>query len=314
MNNSHLLGSMQVFISVVDSGSFSESARRLGLSQPSISRKINALEEDLGVRLLQRTTRRLSLTEAGQIYYEKAQNIQREVIEASQSISGFKETPSGVLRISAPHTWTDKKIAPYLGEFLRLYPEIKIDIECNDNIQDIIDDQLDLVIRVGALRDSSYIAVPFGRIRMVLCATPNYLKEHGMPQSPADLRNHNFIMYENYNQLLFHTSAETQQINISGTVSTNTVTIMLSALLQHIGLTALPDLIISDLLETGELIDIMPDSDIKIKNLVVDQAFALYSNRRHLPAKVRVFLDFFRPRFHCSGLVCKDTKLKNLQA
>lgn len=297
MENSHLLGSIQVFISVVDSGSFSESARRLGLSQPSVSRQVSTLEENLGVRLLQRTTRRLSLTEAGHIYYEKARKIQRDVIEAGQSISGFKETPSGVLKISAPYTWTDAKITPYLGEFLQRYPEIKLDIECNDSFQDMIEDQLDLVIRVGVLKDSSFIAVPLGKVRMVICATPAYLEQYGTPNTPTDLQNHNFIVFEEYNQLTFSDSTGSRQIIISGSIHTNTVTVMLSAALQDVGLTVLPDVLINDKLHLGELVDIMPMMDVSIKNLPIDQVFALYSNRKHLPAKVRVFLDFIRPHF-----------------
>lgn len=297
MENSHLFGSMQVFISVADSGSFSESARRLGLSQPSISRQVNILEEHLGVRLLQRTTRRLSLTEAGQIYYEKALQIQRDVTEADLSISGFKETPSGLLRISAPHTWAEILISPYLGEFLQQYPEVKIDIESNNNIQDIIEDRLDIVIRVGALVDSSYIAIPLGDIRVVMCATPEYLRKHGTPETIADLQNHNCICFEDYTQMYLTEDNKSQLVTVSGNVSANTVSVMLSALLQDIGFTVLPDRLINKYLETGELVEIMPQAEVSIKRLPVDKIFALYSNRNHLPAKVRVFLDFLREKW-----------------
>ncbi|MCW8930274.1 MAG: LysR family transcriptional regulator [Gammaproteobacteria bacterium] len=298
MNNHHLLGAMQVFISVVDSGSFSESARRLNISQPSVSRQINALEEYLGVRLLQRSTRRLSLTEAGQIYYEKAREIQLNVIDAEQSISGFKEAPSGLLKISAPYVLTLTKIMPHMGEFLTQYPEIKLDIECNDNIQDMIEEQLDLVIRVGEPTDSSFIAVPFGYVRMVLCASKNYIDQHGIPKTLADLQNHPFIIYEGCSQLVItDTTGTTQQISISGPVTSNSVSVMLSALQQNIGLSVLPDFLINHLLESGELIDALPGADIQIKDFRINQVYALYSNRKHLPAKVRAFLDFFRPRF-----------------
>ena len=297
MQNNQLLGSMQVFVSVADSGSFSESARRLGLSQPSISRQINNLETHLGVRLLQRTTRSLSLTEAGLIYYEKARQIQRDVFEAGQSISGFKDTPSGLLRISAPHTWTETRLAPHLGEFLEKYPLIRLEIESNDLVQDIVEDRLDLVIRVGFLKDSSYIAIPLSKIRMVLCATPAYIKQHGQPKTASDLQNHNFIYYENYTQLIFSDTSPEQLIRISGSVKSNIVSVMLAAVRQHIGMSLLPDLLIEHLLETGELIDVMPNADISIKNLPIEQIYALYSNRKHLPAKVRAFLDFFRTKF-----------------
>ena len=297
MENSQLLGSMQVFISVADSGSFSESARRLGLSQPSISRQVNNLEEHLGVRLLQRTTRSLSLTEAGQIYYEKARQIQQDVEEAGQSITGFKETPSGTLKISAPYTWTETKITPYLGKFLKQYPDLKIDIECNDSFQDMIEERLDLVIRVGVLKDSSFIAVPFGKIRMVMIATPEYLQQHGTPKTATDLQNHNCILFEDHKHVILTDAKCTQELTIAGNVAANTVPVMISAVLQNMGITILPDLLINHLLNSGEVVEIMPDVNIEIKDLPIDQVFALYSNRKHLPAKVRAFLDFFKPRF-----------------
>ncbi len=249
MENGQLLGSIEVFVSVADSGSFSESARRLGLSQPSVSRHVTALEEYLGIRLLQRTTRRLSLTEAGQIYYTKARQIQKDVIEASQSISGFKETPSGLLKIGAPYNFTETKITPYLAEFLKTYPDIKLDIECNDKLQDIVEDQLDLVIRIGELTDSSYIATTFGKVRMIMCASPTYLEQHGIPKTTSDLQNHNFILYENFNQLLLTDDSGTQQVSIAGTFKSNIDTVMLSAALQHIGITVLPDMFINDLIK-----------------------------------------------------------------
>jgi len=297
MENSQLLGSMQAFISVADSGSFSESARRLGLSQPSVSRQVNNLEEYLGVRLLQRTTRRLSLTEAGQIYYEKARQIQQDVEDASQSITGFKETPSGTLKISAPYTWAETKITPYLGEFLQQYPDLKIDIECNDSFQDMIEERLDLVIRVGILKDSSFIAVPFGKIRMVMFATPDYLQQHGIPKTATDLQNHNCVLFEDFKHVILTDESCSQEVTISGNVAANTVPIMISAVLQNIGIAILPDLLINHLLRSGEIIEIMPETEIEIKDLPINQVFALYSNRKHLPAKVRAFLDFFKPRF-----------------
>ena len=300
MDDANLFGAMRVFISVVDSGSFSESARRLGISQPSASRHINSLEEYLGVRLLQRTTRRISLTEAGFIYYDKARNIQREVKEATQSIIGFNEIPSGVLKVSAPYTWTEAIITPHLSEFLTEYPEIKLNIECNDQFQDMIEDQLDLVIRVGILKDSTFIAVPFGSIKIVICATPCYLEKHGYPKTPGDIQNHNCILFEDYDELVLSTEAETHQVKLNGSISSNMVSVMIAATKQHIGLTVLPDLIIKPMLNSGELIEIMPEFKIEITNLPINQVFALYSNRRHLPAKVRAFLDFFKPRFiHC---------------
>lgn len=297
MDDGHLFGAMRVFVSVADSASFSESARRLGISQPSVSRQINALEEYLGVRLLQRTTRRISLTEAGLVYYDKVRKIQHDVKEASQAIGIFNESPSGILRISAPYAWTDAIISPHLSEFLTAYPDIKLNIECNDSFQDMIEDQLDLVIRVGVLKDSTYIAVPFGDIKVVMVATPMYLKKHGYPKTVSDIQNHNCILFEDYEQLILTNETGSYSAKLTGTVTTNMVSVMIAATKQHIGITILPDLIIKPLIDSGEFVQVMPEVSIEIKNLPINKVFALYANRRQLPSKVRAFLDFFKTRF-----------------
>ncbi|MFT4907763.1 MAG: DNA-binding transcriptional LysR family regulator [Oleispira sp.] len=298
MEDGHLLASMQAFINVVESGSFSESARRLGLSQPSVSRQVNTLESQLGVRLLQRTTRSLSLTEAGQIYYEKAKHIQRAVTEASQAISGFKDSPSGLLRISVPHTWAEAKIVPHLGEFLSLYPEIKLEIQCNDHIQDMVEERLDLVIRVGRANDSSYIAIPFSKVKIILCASPRYFEQQGRPKTIADLNNHNFITYDKFNKLVLSKEGDQQEIPMQGPLSMNTVAGIISAAKQGIGLIAVPDLLLNKDLKQNLLIQIMSDYHIDIKGLAVEQAFAMYSSRKQMPAKVRAFLDFYKVKFN----------------
>jgi len=297
MENAHLLGAMEIFISVVDCGSFSQSARRLGISQPSVSRQINALEDYLGLRLLQRTTRRLSLTEAGEVYYEKVRQIQRDVEDATHSIAGFKENPAGVLKISAPHTWTELMIAPHLDDFLTRFPDIKLDIECNDQFQDMVEDRLDLLIRVGVPKDSSYVAVPMAKIKMVICASPDYLEKYGVPPTAKDLQNHNCILFETFTTLMVNDAGNGQEITLSGNVVANTVPVMLSAAEQGIGFTVLPDLLVRQHVAQGKLQILMQDKPIEIKNLPIDQIFALYSNRRHLAAKVRVFIDFFKERF-----------------
>lgn len=297
MEDGHLLASMQAFINVVESGSFSESARRMGLSQPSVSRQVNALETQLGVRLLQRTTRSLSLTEAGQVYYDKAKLIQRAVTEANQAISGFKDSPSGLLRISAPHTWMEAKIAPHIGEFLNLYPEIKLDIQCNDHIQDMVEDRLDLVIRVGRANDSSYIAIPFSKVKILLCASPEYFAEKGRPKTIADLNNHNFITYDKFNKLVLSKAGEQQEIPMQGPLSMNSVAGIISVAKQGVGLIAIPDLLLQQDLQQGSLVQILPDYQMDIKGLAVEQAFAMYSSRKQMPAKVRAFLDFYKTRF-----------------
>ncbi|VAW68446.1 Transcriptional regulator, LysR family [hydrothermal vent metagenome] len=295
-SNAHLLAYMDVFIQVVDSGSFSEAARKQGISQPSVSRQINALEAELGVRLLQRSTRRLSLTEAGEIYYRQSRQIQRDVIEVGNAISAFKETPSGLLRIGAPVGWTEINIAPYLAEFMNTYPDIELDIQCTDTMQDIVENRLDLVLRVGPLLDSSYVAQPYGKVELVLCASEQYFKQHGRPATPADLSRHNCIVFDHNTQWSFTNNKTEQLVQVRGRVNTHMVSVMISMALQHMGIMLLPVQLIRKPLANGELIEIFENYSICYAQLGAMEVFVLYSNRKHLPAKVRAFIDFFRDK------------------
>lgn len=295
-DTTNLLACMETFIQVVNSGSFSEAARRLGVSQPSVSRQIGALEENLGVRLLQRTTRRISLTEAGEIYYRECRQIQRNVIEAGNAISGFKETPSGLLKIGAPIGWTEIKIAPYISEFLATYPEIELEIQSTDDVQDIVEDRLDLVLRVGALDDSSYVAQPLGKVELVLCATAQYFEQHYTPTTPSELVQHNCIMFNNNNQWTFKNIKSEQIVHVHGKVNTHMVSVMISMALQHMGIMLLPIQLLREQLDRGELVEIFKDYKITYTQLNVVEVFMLYSNRKHLPAKVKAFIDFYRDK------------------
>lgn len=295
-DNTNLLACMEVFIEVADSRSFSEAARRLGISQPSVSRQIGALEANLGVRLLQRTTRRISLTEAGEIYYKKARQIQREVIEAGNSISDFKKSASGLLKIGAPIGWTEIKIAPYISEFMAAHPDIELDIIATDDMQDVVEERLDLVLRVGALHDSSYVAQSLGKVVLVLCATPEYFKKHGTPLVPSDLLEHNCIVFDHSFQWAFKDQKTEQVIEVSGKVNTNMVAVMIAMTMQHMGITLLPIQLLREQLASGELVEIFPDYTIYYPQLDVKEVFVLYSNRKHLPAKVKAFIDFYRDK------------------
>lgn len=305
MDTTNLLTAMKVFIAVADSGSFSEAARRLSLSQPSVSRQVNTLEEHLGVRLLQRSTRKLSLTEAGQVYCEKARQIQRDVAHASQSIACFKDSVSGTLRISVPWFWAEHLITPYLPEFLTRYPDVKLDLHCSDSRQDVVEDGLDLVIRVGTLHDTSYIAVPFADVKLILVASPNYCAGHDYPLKPSDLLNHNCLIYENLDKWSFEkrtprsqSSTDHQEIvQVSGHVNTNAVGVVFKLLEQGHGIALLPDMLVTPLISNGSLQPVMTEYQATLTDLEVTQMFAMYSNRKHLPAKTRAFIDFLKAKF-----------------
>lgn len=297
MKNAYLLGSMQIFLSVVESGSFSESARRLGLSQPSISRQVNKLEKELGTRLLQRTTRSISLTEAGRIYYDKAREIQNSLNETHQAISRLSDTPSGTLRISVPYTWMELKIAPHISDFLAQYPEISLDIQCSDTRHDMVSDQLDIVIRVGRATDSSYIAIPLAQVSMCLVASTSYLEVHPKLNTPSDIYHHNFISFTGCDTLTYTQEGQPLEIKVNSTLITNSVHSIIQFVKQGIGISLLPSPLIQDELKSGELVHLLAQDTIDLKSLSVDQAFAMYPSRKQMPAKVRAFLNFFKDRF-----------------
>jgi len=157
--------------------------------------------------------------------------------------------------------------------------------------------RLDLVIRVGHSADSSYIAIPFAKVNMVLCASPDYLQKYGRPKTLADLNNHNIIIFDKFDKFIFSNDNNQQQITLTGSLVMNSVASIISAVCQDIGLSLLPDLLIQKKLVQGELIEVMPEYKVEIKGLAVDQAFAMYSSRKQMPAKVRAFLDFYKSRF-----------------
>lgn len=291
-----LLGCMAVFIEVTDAGSFSAAARRLELSQPSVSRQINTLESVLGVRLLQRTTRRISLTEAGEIYYRRCREIQRQVLEAGNSVSAFRESPSGLLRIGLPIGWTEIRIVPWLSEFLAAYPDIELDIQSTDDIQDVVENRLDMVLRVGARPDSRYVVQSMGKIELVLCATPEYLAQYGEPKTPDDLLQHRCIAFNGFGQWRCDDGKNLQTINVSGPVKTNMVVVMISMALQHMGITLLPVQLLHEHLQKRHLKALMQNYRIKYTQIEVNEVFVLYSNRKHLPAKVRAFIEFYKKK------------------
>ncbi|MCJ8311549.1 MAG: LysR family transcriptional regulator [Saccharospirillaceae bacterium] len=296
MEHRQLFANMNAFIAVANTGSFSAAAKQLKLSQPSISRMVSELETQLGVRLLQRSTRKLSLTEAGVIYFEKAQKIQLDVIEAKQSVNAFKQTPSGTLRIGVPLHWVDLFIAPFISEFLDTYPDIQLEIVATDQHQDIVEDSLDVVLRVGDPKHVTYIAVPIKPVKLQLCASPSYLEKFGTPKTITQLNNHNCLTYAGMNHWQYLENNNLQQIKVSGNLDSNLVTVLISSAIQGLGVILLPDLILTTQIKNNELTVVMEKQSWSIKHTTIENMYVLYSDRKHLAAKTRVFIDFFKEK------------------
>jgi DNA-binding transcriptional LysR family regulator len=189
------LTGMKVFCAVVEAESFTGAAARLEMARSMVTKHVGALEEHLGARLLNRTTRRVSRTEAGHAYYERCRELLAELEEMDAAVHRLDERPRGLLKVSAPVSFGVRHLAPAVAGFMALHPELRIDLQVNDRVVDLLEEGFDLAIRIGRLADSSLVARPLATTRMLLCASPAYLERHGAPAAPADLAQHRCLAY-----------------------------------------------------------------------------------------------------------------------
>jgi DNA-binding transcriptional LysR family regulator len=290
----HLAG-MAVFAKVVEARSFTAAAEQLGLSKSAVSKQISRLEDRLGIRLLNRTTRRLSLTEAGAAYYERCARIVAEAEEADLAITHLQAEPRGVLLINAPMSFGIAHVAPAIPDFLARYPELRVDMSLNDRIVDLIDEGFDLAIRIGALADSSLIARRLAESRMVAVAAPDYLKRHGMPKRPEDLKRHNCLSYSympQERQWRFETEAGLRPVAVKGSFRANNGDAVRAAAVAGLGIAVLPSFIVGPDIRSGLLTPLLQDR-MPLTTIV----HAVYPHNRHLTVKVRAFVDFLADRF-----------------
>ncbi|RUQ68177.1 LysR family transcriptional regulator [Azospirillum doebereinerae] len=289
------LDDMLAFIKVVDTKSFTAAADRLNLSKSVVSRRIGELENRLGARLLNRTTRKLSLTEVGQAYYERCTRILADLEEAEQAVADLHAAPRGRLRVNAPVSFGVMHLAPAVAEFLERYPSIEIDMDLNDRYVDLVDEGYDLAIRIGRLRDSSLIARRLAPARTVLCASPAYLLAHGTPRTPEDLANHRCLIYTNLptpDVWPFQVGGETRNVRVSGPLRGNNGDLLREAAIAGIGIVLSPTFLCGDALASGRLLSFLAEhvpSEASVN--------AVYPQNRHLSPKVRVFVDFLVERF-----------------
>ena len=289
------LAAMAVFARVVEERSFTQAAGALGRSKSAVSKAVSQLEDRLGARLLNRTTRRLSLTEAGTAYYERAARILAEAAEADNAVSALQDEPRGTLRVNAPMTFGQRHLATAIGAFLKLYPELRLDISLTDRFVDLIGEGYDVAVRIAALPDSSLIAAKLAPIRRVVCASPEYLARAGTPHHPKDLRKHNCFGYTYQmtgDSWRFIGPQGPTTVRVTGTLTANNGDILKEAMCEGLGLALVPIFSVTDELKSGELVIVLPDY-IDTETSV----YAVYPHSRHLSAKVRAFVDFLRQRF-----------------
>ena len=290
-----IVASMRVFAAVVDAGSFTRAADKLDLSRGMATRYVAQLEEHLGVRLLNRTTRKLSLTEAGSDYYERAAQVLAMVEEAQSSVAQETSIPRGTLRVASSHAFGIRHLGSAIAEYLQGYPGVKVDVTLNDRVVDLVEEGFDLGIRVGTKIDPGLVARKLARARMVACASPGYLRKHGAPKSPEELAGHNCLSYAYVNlpnEWHFRRKGVERKVLVSGDLRGNSGDILRNAAIEGLGVILQPTFLIYEALREKQLVHILTDWEADDFTI-----FAVYPNRKFLPLKVRTFIDFLAERF-----------------
>lgn len=286
---------MRVFIQVVDSGSFAKAADRLGLSTSAASRQIADLEGHLQTRLLNRTTRRVSLTESGRSFYERAVQVLADLDEAEREASRAAVLPRGTIRLTAAVTFGVRHLGPVIGAFLARHAGVALDVSLSDRIVDLVEEGFDLGVRIGEVGAANLAARKLGETRLMVCASPEYLAAHGTPRVPEDLAGHNCFTYEYVSprdQWRFReASGRERSVRVKGTLHSNNGELHAEAAAGGVGIALEPDLIVMPYLRAGRLVPLLQDFLPPPMPI-----YAVYPSRKHLSAKVRVFVDFLAER------------------
>jgi DNA-binding transcriptional LysR family regulator len=287
------LASMQAFVQVVDSGSFAGAAKRLAASPAAVTHHVQALEDRLGVQLLNRTTRRLSLTEVGRTFYQHSAQILAQVEEAERSATLLQTTPRGLLRLNTSEGIA-RVVMPLIAEFTAAHPEMSFDVVLTDRMVDMVEGGFDLALRAGPLPDSSLISRKLALGKLILCAAPDYLARRGAPQRPEDLAGHNCLIYQMLgNEWRFNGRAGDAAVAVSGNLRSNSLEAVRRAALSGQGIGLLAAVVVAEDLQKGALVRLLPEYDA---NEVVIQA--VYPASRHLSVKTRSFLGFLAQRMN----------------
>lgn len=295
------LTGMKLFNKVAETGSFSAAGRSIGLAPSSVSRQISSLEEALGTRLFNRTTRKLHLTEAGEIYYGHTERILADIDEANAAVSELQDQPRGILRLNIPVVFGRRYIATTLPEFLERYPEVDVELQVTDHYVDLIEQGADLAIRIGGLTNTSFIARKLASIRRVLVASPDYVARHGAPVCPEDLHDHNCLRIrvnpgESHWELESIKSGKVTDVNVHGNLVSNNVEAINAAMLNGGGIALLPIWVVGKDIQRGDAQLLMPD--YRATPTDVDSAvYAVYPYTRNVSAKVRAYIDFIAEKF-----------------
>jgi len=274
------------FVAVAEAESFTKAAKRLGISTAQVSRQVSGLETRMATKLFHRTTRKVSVTEVGRIYYQHCRQVLDGLEEAERAITNLQSTPRGLLKITAPVTYGERTLAPLVNDFIAKYPELEVKVSLTNQKVDLIDEGYDLAIRLGQLEDSSMMAKRLGSRTQYVCASPDYVSTFGIPHSLSELEQHNCLL-GTLDYWRFQENGKTRNVRVKGNLSCNSGHALVDAAIKGIGIIQLPDYYVLPYLEDGQLIPLLeqnrqPDEGI----------WALYPHNRHLSPKVRMLLDY----------------------
>jgi len=287
---------MAAFVRVVDSKGFSAASAGLGLTPSAVSKLVTRLETRLGVRLLQRTTRALNLTAEGEVFYAAARRILAEIATLENQISGQGSTPQGLLRVTTSLAFSTHQLTPVLPEFLARYPQVRLELLPTDRVVDMVEEGMDVALRIGRLADTSFMARKIGEDRRLLCAAPSYLARHGTPSRPEDLARHDCILSREraaLNRWQFRIDGVIRTIDVTGRLAVDEGELQMQLALQGLGIVRLTRLTVAQAVRSGALVPVLgefsADDPVGIH--------AVYPHRRHLAPRVTAFVNFLIEKF-----------------
>jgi len=294
------LTEMEAFATVVDQGGFTDAARKMGISKSAVSKHVSSLETRLGARLLNRTTRRVSPTEIGLAYYDRARRVLNDAGEADALVTAMQSAPSGMLRVSVATDFGVNHLSPILGGFLHEYPDITVNMVLNNRYVELISEGFDMAIRVGELEDSSLRARKLTETTKRMIASPDYFKKFGRPHKIDDLNDHKLLHYSNQAAgnvwKITAPSGEKRQVRTAGSLTVNDGQSLLNAAVGGLGIAYLPSFLYADYLREGLLEDAIPDLPVETQGI-----YAVYPPGRYTQPKVRAFIDFLVDKFREKG-------------
>jgi DNA-binding transcriptional LysR family regulator len=290
---------LQAFVAVVEAGSFTAAAERLDSAKSAISRRVSSLEDRLGVQLLRRTTRKLNLTDTGQSFYEHSARILADIDEAEAAVLQEHGELRGSLRVALPLSFGLRHMSQPIAEFSRQHPRVIFDLDLNDRRIDLVQEGADLAIRIGRLRDSTLIARRLFDARTVVCASPDYLDKHGVPETPDDLRSHDCLVYGNLAEpgkwVYKDAAGISHSVDVNVAMTASSGDFLCEAAVRGLGIVLQPTFIAGERICNGELVPILRDYEWP-----VTPAYAVYPPTRHLSYRVRAFIDFLAEQ--CAGV------------